>query len=152
MTVPSPTFLCCWVLLRNLLAISSSISSLILRNTHRHHFWKSELQWDVLIKQLCSFLSPLVCISSGGLFFLILWVVKRKFREFYLIWIFYWARNKLFKKRETPNPKWIKTWFSAVIAQSIKHEWGSTIFKNCDWLLEIYILFRVVALFKFCCM
>ena len=31
--------------------------------------------------------------------------VKRKFRELYLIWIFYWARNKLFMNRDISNLK-----------------------------------------------
>lgn len=72
-------------------------------------------------------------------------IVDRKSGELYLIWVFYWTRKKCSRTRRV-KLKVVRSPMSFNSYSSVKHQWGSTLFFYCDWLLETSILFHCISL------
>ena len=94
---------------------------------------------------LCPFLNQVgfCCYCWGeGVFLYILdiYPCQKISRQLYWIWIFYWARSKLLKNRETSEACFHQLQLSL---WSMNEEY---LVFSCDWFLEIHISFHCISL------
>ena len=105
----------------------------------------------ICISSLENYWSSLPILKSG--WFLLLLLRWRSFlyildiypcqkisRQLYWIWIFYWARSKLLKNRETSEACFHQLQLSL---WSMNEEY---LVFSCDWFLEIHISFHCISL------